>query len=113
MTKLLSDTQRLARVGLLLLFGPWWVTPQPVYAGSCNWDYLSGGYCGEWFTLIWDGASSSCGSQNHEERKLCANTACMSQCLGALAEEPIDSCNSNEWSSWYGFRCGEIPDPEG
>lgn len=104
MANLLSNTQQLARVGLLLLAGLWWLTPQPVYAGSCNPDYLSG-YC-EWITAIWDGPSSSCGGQDELEMELCAHVICQQQCAGALADDGSGfSCSSNQWSSWYGFRC--------
>ena len=78
---------------------------EPLRAGSCNYNYLTG-YCTEWITAIWDGGESACGDQDAWERQLCAETTCMAQCAGMEAQV-VGGCSSNQWSSWFGFRCGD------
>lgn len=61
--------------------------------------------CSGWITYQWN-PNQDCTGGGYEEDKLCAQAVCNVACSAPLHLGSYEGCNSNQYGSWLGFKCG-------
>jgi len=81
---------------------------KPARAQNCGDIYNQGGCgCSGWITINYPGASQ--GWCENSDVEGCAQYACASEGCGGSVGYMDDSCSSNQYSAWYGFKCNPNP----
>jgi hypothetical protein len=86
------------------------MNPEPLAASGCSsatahvdLNPPDGCGCEGWVTYNWGGTFDCAGS--YQEDIQCADQYCHHVCDEELVGH--NECDSNQWSSWIGFRCGD------